>query len=367
MTSKKKYLSDKELHDILMNSDSEEDDILDRQEDEDDLWENVSDSEVLIPEDNLNENMISESDTSDDENEDSGQSRKKRKTTATVNKPNFKWEKPDPGLFVPKLHNFNNEMSGCTIENITADSSILDIFHSFLTLHIVQEMVTETNNYYQLFLHNNPDAAEKNYEPVNIDEMYVFLAVSLLMPLVKKNKLKDYWSKDMIIETPFFAQVMPRDRFIFILRFLHFADNSNVNAADKLFKIRCVVDHFKTIFKNSLYPFQNIVIDESLLLFKGRLSFRQYIPSKRHRFGIKFFVMVDCETGYVLDFLIYTGASTEITEFDSSLGKSGNIVLTLTEPYWNKGHRLYTDNWYTSPLLYEALFSRKFNCCGTVS
>lgn len=56
-------------------------------------------------------------------------------------------------------------------------------------------------------------------------------------------------------------------------------------------------------FKYSLYPFQNIVIDESLLLFKGRLLFRQYIPSKRHRFGVNFVVMVDCETGYILDLL----------------------------------------------------------------
>ena len=38
----------------------------------------------------------------------------------------------------------------------------------------------------------------------------------------------------------------------------------------------------------------------------------------------------------------------------------------MTEPYWNKGHHLYTDNWYTSPLLYEFLFHKKINCCGTV-
>lgn len=150
------------------------------------------------------------------------------------------------------------------------------------------------------------------------------------------------------------------------MRFLHFADNSAVDVEDRLFKIRHSVDHFRTTFKKCLYPFQNLVIDESLMLFKGRVRFRQFIPSKRHRFGIKFFVMVDCETGYILDFIIYTGGTTEIKETDERLGKSGNIVVTLTEPYWNRGHRLYTDNWYTSPLLSEALFKKEVNCCGTV-
>lgn len=169
--------------------------------------------------------------------------------------------------------------------------------------------MNQTNLYINTYRANNPEK-QKHQKPVNTDEMYVFLAVSLLMPLVKKNRIKDYWSKDSIIATPIFGQVMTRDRYIFLLRFLHFADNVNVNK-DRLFKIRCVADQFKTTFKNMLYPFQNLVIDEGLLLFKGRLSFRKFIPSTRHRFGVKFFVMVDCETGYILDFIIYTSGTTE--------------------------------------------------------
>lgn len=352
----KKYYTDKELYEILMNSDSE-DEVISAPEDseEDDEWENISD--VLFPD----QDIEGASDISDSDNEGATQPSKKRKTT--VDEPNFKWQKAD---LIPILHDFDDGNSGCQIQNITEKSSALEIFESFITHEIVQEMVTQTKIYYDSFVSENSDKATKNYKPVDVDEMYVFLAISLLMPLVKKQKIKDYWSKDIIIETPIFGQVMPRDRYSFLLRFLHFADNSNVDREDKLFKIRCIVDHCRTTFKKSLYPFQNLVIDESLLLFKGRLSFRQFIPSKRHRFGVKFFVMVDCDTGYILDFIIYTGGSTEITEIDKRLGKSGNIVMTLTEPFWNKGHRLYTDNWYTSPLLYDALFDKKTNCCGTV-
>lgn len=42
-------------------------------------------------------------------------------------------------------------------------------------------------------------------------------------------------------------------------------------------------------FTKYFTPFQKLVIDESLVLFRGRLLFRQYIKSKAHRFGIKLF------------------------------------------------------------------------------
>lgn len=72
---------------------------------------------------------------------------------------------------------------------------------------------------------------------------------------------------------------------------------------------------------------------------------------------------MDFKTKYILD--VYTG-STSVTEFDPKLEKSGNIVLTLTEPYWNKKHVLFTDNWYTSPLLCYSLYGKKTNCWRTV-
>lgn len=125
------------------------------------------------------------------------------------------------------------------------------------------------------------------------------------------------------------------------------------------------MENLKKKFGEYMYPYMNICIDESLLLFKGRLSFRQYIPSKASRFGIKFFVMCDCATGYVLNFIIYTGKTTEYVPHPH-VGISGSLVMTLMEPYLDRGHTLYIDNWYTSPVLLQRLHDRKTNACGTV-
>lgn len=70
------------------------------------------------------------------------------------------------------------------------------------------------------------------------------------------------------------------------------------------------------------------MIDESLM-WNGRLSFKQYIPSKRYRFGVKVFLICDWKTGYIIDMIMYTGRDTEIN-LDTGLGISGSVVKTAT-------------------------------------
>lgn len=103
------------------------------------------------------------------------------------------------------------------------------------------------------------------------------------------------------------------------------------------------------------------------MLFKGRLSFKQFIPAKRNRFGIKSFVLCDCLTGYILNFIVYTGKTTISNgQSNDDLGKSGNVVMTLLEPYLEQGHTVFVDNWYASPALFTKLENHKTNACGTV-
>ena len=47
-------------------------------------------------------------------------------------------------------------------------------------------------------------------------------------------------------------------------------------------------------------------MDERLVLLKGRLSFKQYISSKKARFGIKWYQLCT-QNGIPFDFLVYHG------------------------------------------------------------
>lgn len=60
------------------------------------------------------------------------------------------------------------------------------------------------------------------------------------------------------------------------------------------------------------------------------------------------------------------GSGTSIEPQHKDIGKSGSDVISLLEPYLGKGHALYVDNWYTSPVLFDILHKNGTNACGTV-
>lgn len=71
------------------------------------------------------------------------------------------------------------------------------------------------------------------------------------------------------------------------------------------------------------------------------------------------FILCDVETDYILDFIMYTGAETRLLPYNKNIGISGGVVKTLITPYLKKGYNLYTDNWYTSPILAKYLHRKK--------
>lgn len=274
------------------------------------------------------------------------------------------------GHFAPKLFDFDSSASGLS-PNVPQSSSYdqLFFFELFFDDKLVDMIVGESNKYHESIpircKDSNKRKHQKAWQPIDRKEMYVFLATFMLMSAVKKSKIQEYWSTDPLIETPIFKKIMPRDRFIEILRALHFNDNEKQVPGDRLFKIKPVMELLKERFSFFINAYKNLAIDESLMLWKGRLCFKQFISSKRHRFGVKLFILCDCETGAILDFIVYTGSTTEMITFEE-LGISGSVVMTLLQPYLGKGHSVFLDNWYSSPKLYEELHKQLTGACGTV-
>lgn len=67
---------------------------------------------------------------------------------------------------------------------------------------------------------------------------------------------------------------MSLNRFQLFLHYIYFCNNNNQVQNDRLFKIEMVLKYIKNNFRSLMVPFQNLVIDESLVLWKGRLSFK---------------------------------------------------------------------------------------------
>jgi len=86
---------------------------------------------------------------------------------------------------------------------------------------------------------------------------------------------------------------MTKDRFLCILHFLHFADNSQRPDEGeeyvRLWKLRTVFDILNEEAHAKFYNLsEHLPVGEVTVKLKGRVVFRQHIPKKRKHFSIKF-------------------------------------------------------------------------------
>jgi hypothetical protein len=88
------------------------------------------------------------------------------------------------------------------------------------------------------------------------------------------------------------------------------------------------------------------------------------LPNKPHKWGVKQFALCESGTGLKLRFITYCGKGT-INEKDG-FTSTESIMLSLLQDYRDKGHVVYTDNFYSSPKLYCELQNMNIGACGTV-
>ncbi len=226
---------------------------------------------------------------------------------------------------------------------VPCDASPLDYFQLYMSNDIIDHLVTETNRYASQYTEREREnltnfSNARNWTETTHDEMCAFLGLIMLMGVVHKPRLNMYWSNDDLLNTPIFRDTMPRDRCYLLLKFFHCANNSNRQSGDRLFKIRELVDMIRHRCQTVFYPYQDMCVDESLICFKGRLCFKQYMKSKRSRFGVKIYQVSTCD-GIVNDFIIYHGnMNDELVDIDGLL-VTERIAVSLLQPYLGHGHR----------------------------
>ena len=115
----------------------------------------------------------------------------------------------------------------------------------------------------------NPCAQLNKWEDTSPDEMKVFVAHLIVMGILKKNSLEQYWSRDSILNMPFFGHYMSRNHFQNILWNLHVSDPDETNRLkgeadhDPLFLVRPMVDMMQRNFHTKYRPGKELSLDES--------------------------------------------------------------------------------------------------------
>ncbi|XP_061706678.1 piggyBac transposable element-derived protein 4-like [Cydia pomonella] len=261
------------------------------------------------------------------------------------------------------IPNFEEFTENCKI-NIPDDAvTPEDYYNLFVTKDIIAKMVVETNNYAQKFIAGNqvkPKSRVRAWIPTDQEEMKKFLGVIMVMGLVKLPHINDYWSRKSIYRNQYVVSAMKRDRFLLILKFWHFSQE-DPDDRNKLAKIKDVFSMLLQRFHTVLIPGKYLVIDESMIPWRGRLKFRQYLKGKSHKYGVKLYKLCTPD-GYTFNVNVYTGKGDNGRE----LNHGKETVLRLIRGLENEGRTVVTDNFYNSIDLAEELIRKKTFLCGTL-
>jgi hypothetical protein len=94
------------------------------------------------------------------------------------------------------------------------------------------------------------------------------------------------------------------------------------------------------------------------MLHKGRVVFRQYIPNKHKNYNL-------CDSlDYTYDMSVYLGKERQ--NATAQITATHETVLQVIRRVEGMGQKLFMDNYFTSPALFDDPFQRKINACGTV-
>lgn len=204
------------------------------------------------------------------------------------------------------------------------------------------------------------------WEHITDEELLCFLGLSILSGVYKSRNesLRQLWS----IEDgrPIFNKNMARNRFEQITRVLRFDDairRRENRQSDKLAPIRSLFQSWEATLQDSLVPDENVTVDEQLLTYRGRVPFKQYIPSKPGKYGIKFWMLCDSKTSYVYRLQVYTGRTVG-QEREQNQGE--RVVLDLTQDMQGSGRNVTTDNFFTSLSLAQKLSQKQMTLLGTI-
>ena len=105
----------------------------------------------------------------------------------------------------------------------------------------------------------------------------------------------------------------------------------DLDAWEKIFPI---VEHLSNTMNTIYISGKDLSIDESMMLWRGRLVLRQYIKNKRHKYGIKLYELWESD-GVVMKVRVYSGGSVVDPNL---LGQTGAVVLDLMEQFLGQGY-----------------------------
>ena len=165
------------------------------------------------------------------------------------------------------------------------------------------------------------------------------------MGIIRLPTVDMYFEKSDLSDYPLIRNSMSLRRFHKIEQYLHMNDDTLMPKEgspdyDPFYKVRPILDLTKNFTKHFKLG-KNLACDEAIAAYKGHNIMKQYSPLKPNKWGFKCWVIATSDHGYALECIMYSGKK-ESTNDEFLLGEQ--VILKLSEPFFNLNHCIFFDN-----------------------
>lgn len=265
-----------------------------------------------------------------------------------------KWLKQKPNT--PSISHDITYTSGPTDIAKNAKTA-LECISLFLDDETIDKITTYTNVYITT-LHEKY-SRERDCKLTEAIEIKAFVGL-LYMVAIKKTEhlnLKGIWLDDGT-GCDVFKATMSINRFLFLLRVLHFDDintRQERKKTDNLAPIREVFESFAAHCNENYVLGNCCTIDEMLESYRGRCKFRVHMSSKSTKHGIKLYALVDSKSLYTSNLEVYAGKQPPGNYNVSQ--SSADVIKRIAKPILNTGRNLIMGSNFTSIPLFDELIN----------
>lgn len=242
------------------------------------------------------------------------------------------------------------------------DFSPVELFELFFDEEVWSMIVDQTIVY-------SKSKGETSFT-VTKEELKVFLGILLVSGIVPVSSRRLFWKNSPLTRNEAVYNAMRRNSFEKIMQFIHFADNSTLDKADKYAKVRPLVKLISIRFISHFQPEKSLSHDEAMIEYFGKHGCKQCIRGKPIRFGYKAWCL-NTDDGYLVSFDLYQGCTYEgNVQNEKTFGKCAATVLknidSLPEDKRHFPYNFYFDNLFTCFPLLKELQDRNYGGTGTV-
>ncbi|XP_045783491.1 piggyBac transposable element-derived protein 4-like isoform X2 [Maniola jurtina] len=256
--------------------------------------------------------------------------------------------------------NFQNRREKFDNNNVGPTKAYANPYEAFTALwdqKIMEHTVTETNRYAR-------QSKIQQWQDTTIDEMYLYFGLILSTTTIVKDVIKHYWVESLA--TTGYLYLMPYRRFKELTNCIHFTDNDKLNetineidnSQAKLCKLQPLLDHLNEKFSTLYNVGQNVILDEGLTQWKGWIANTRRICIEPDPVEVKSVEICEPNTGYLWRMQLVPG--------DITTGMIPGLLTELLKGLEGKGHTIWMDKFYSSPILARQLKQRGFDCAGLV-